>query len=99
LVYPILIELFPKAYPALLVEDGLPEGLEYVSSEIITQAVLSGGLLAEDFSGSVLSPTITAPGGSGGDVTFSFGDVDCTIDTGTPLLITNTFLFNTYWRA
>jgi fimbrial isopeptide formation D2 family protein/uncharacterized repeat protein (TIGR01451 family) len=90
--YPLLVTLPEGTTLSLLVEDGLPEGQEYVSYEIVTAAASSGGLLAEDFSGSALSPTVTAPGGSGGDVTFEFGNVDCTVDTGTPAPDNNSFV-------
>ena len=74
--------------------DDLPDGLEYVGYSIITQAALSGGKLAEDFSGSVLAPVVSSVSGSGGDVTFTFGDVLTNADAGAPPPDNNSFLIN-----
>ena len=59
---------------AMQVVDDLPAGLAYVSHQIITTAAASGGLLADDFNGSLPAPTVTAPGGSGDDLALDFGD-------------------------
>ncbi len=60
----------------LIVVDDLPFGLEYQSHQIITSAGASGGRLGDDFNGSFANdpPIVTAPGGSGGDASFNFGD-------------------------
>lgn len=70
----ILVTLPEGVTPALQVVDDLPLGLEYVSHQVITTAAASGGLLAADYNGTLPAPTVTAPGGSGGDLTLVFGD-------------------------
>ncbi len=64
----------------MVVVDDLPLGLEYQSHQIITTAAASGGRLGDDFNGALPTPTVTAPGGSGGDVTFNFGNTVTTAD-------------------
>jgi uncharacterized repeat protein (TIGR01451 family)/fimbrial isopeptide formation D2 family protein len=59
----------------LVVFDNLPEGLQYVSHQVITSAAASGGLLSADFSGTLASPTVNALGNNGDDLTLTFGDV------------------------
>jgi LPXTG-site transpeptidase (sortase) family protein len=59
---------------AMQVVDNLPSGLTYVSHQVITTAAGSGGLLVDDFNGALPAPTVTAPGGSGDDLTLDFGD-------------------------
>ncbi len=58
----------------LVVVDDLPAGLDYVASsaQVITSASGSGGLLAADFNGTLTGFSVTAPGGSGADVTVTF---------------------------
>jgi LPXTG-site transpeptidase (sortase) family protein len=62
------------------VVDDLPSGLSYVSHQVITTAAASGGLLTADFNGTLPSPTVTAPGGSGNDLTLTFGDTTTDVD-------------------
>lgn len=73
--YDILVTLPEGVSQNLEVVDDLPAGLEYVagSVQVITLASGSGGLLAADFNGTLPAYTLTAPGGSGGDVTLTFG--------------------------
>ena len=65
---------------AMQVVDDLPAGLAYVSHQVITTAAASGGLLADDFNGTLPAPTVTAPGGSGDDLTLDFGDTTTAAD-------------------
>ncbi|MBI4762444.1 MAG: sortase [Chloroflexota bacterium] len=76
----LLITLPEGVTPALQVVDNLPLGLEYVSHQIITTAAASGGILAADYNGTLPAPTVTAPGGSGGDLTLVFGDTTTAAD-------------------
>ncbi|MCQ3938728.1 MAG: hypothetical protein DPW18_17030 [Chloroflexi bacterium] len=76
----ILVTLPEGVTPALQVVDDLPLGLEYVSHQVVTTAAASGGLLAADYNGTLPAPTVTAPGGSGGDLTLAFGDTTTAAD-------------------
>ncbi len=67
--------------PSLTIVDDLPAGLAYVSGSAQVVTTVAGcGALTADFNGSVPAPTITAPGGSGGDVTFQFGAITVAAD-------------------
>ncbi len=96
-IYPLLVTLPEGTSRSLLIEDAVPGGLEYVSSEVVTQASLSDGLLAEDFSGSALSPTTTVLFGDTYD--WTFGDVVCTADAGTPAPDNNKFVIFVHTRV
>ncbi len=76
----ILVTLPEGLTPNLQVVDDLPLGLEYISHQVITTAAVSGGLLAADYNGTLPAPTVTAPGGSGGDLTLAFGDTTTAAD-------------------
>jgi LPXTG-site transpeptidase (sortase) family protein len=78
--FDLLVTLTEGVTRDLVVFDNLPVGLEYVSHQVITSAAASGGLLSADFAGSLPVPTVTAPGGSGGDLTLTFGDTTTTDD-------------------
>jgi len=78
--FPIIVTLPEGETRDLQLIDDLPVGLDYVSYSLITTAADSSGLLSADYAGSALSPVLTAPGGSGADATFSFGDVLTTAD-------------------
>ena len=78
--FPIIVTLPEGETRDLQVVDNIPAGLDYVSYSLVSTAAGSSGLLSADFAGSTLSPTLTAPGGSGVDVSFSFGDVTTTAD-------------------
>jgi uncharacterized repeat protein (TIGR01451 family)/fimbrial isopeptide formation D2 family protein len=56
------------------VVDDLPTGMAFVaaSTQIIVTSGASGGLLTQDFGGTVPAPTVTSAGGSGDNVTFDF---------------------------
>ena len=98
-VYPILVTLPDGITQGLQITDNIPDGLEYVSYQVIRTAAASGGLLAEDFSGSALSSTPSTAGGSGADLTLSFGDVTATADTGDPEPDNNKFLITVTLRV
>ncbi|MBC7315666.1 MAG: isopeptide-forming domain-containing fimbrial protein, partial [Chloroflexi bacterium] len=78
--YPLRVTLPEGVTRDLVVFDDLPAGMAYVGYQVITSAAASGGLLTADFGGSVPTPTVTAPGGSGDDVTLTFGDTTTTDD-------------------
>ena len=71
--YNILVTLPEGTTQGLVVVDDLPIGLAYEAGtvQVITSAG-SGGLLAADFNGTLPTHTMTAPGGSGVDVTVTF---------------------------
>ncbi|WP_333657350.1 isopeptide-forming domain-containing fimbrial protein, partial [Anaerolinea sp.] len=78
--YNLLVTLPEGVTQALVVTDDIPVGLEVESYQIITSAASSGGLLAADYNGALPVPTVTQAGGSGGDITFNFGDTPTTAD-------------------
>ncbi len=79
--YDIVVTLPEGVTQNLRVEDFLPPGIAYDNSyQIITTAAASGGLLTNDFAGSVPAPTVTSGGLSGDDVLFTFGDTTTTDD-------------------
>ncbi|NWF67574.1 MAG: DUF11 domain-containing protein, partial [Chloroflexi bacterium] len=82
IIYNILVTLPEGTSNGMSLLDDLPAGLNYVpgSAQIITTAAASGGILSADFAGTVPAPTVTAPGGSGADVTLAFGAIVTTGD-------------------
>ncbi len=92
----ILVTLPEGVTPALQVVDDLPAGLEYVSHQVITAAASSDGILASDFNGVLPAPAVTAPGGSGGDLTLLFGDTTTADDN---ITTNNAFLVRVVARA
>lgn len=59
----------------LVVTDLLPSGLAIVSQQVITSAAASGGILSQNYPGTLtLAPPDTSAG-DGNDVVWSFGDV------------------------
>jgi LPXTG-site transpeptidase (sortase) family protein len=78
--FPILVTLPEGLTQNLTVVDNLPVGLVYVSHSIVTTAAASGGLLTADYNGTLPAPTVTAPGGSGDDLTLAFGNVTTAAD-------------------
>ncbi|PWH18671.1 MAG: hypothetical protein DDG60_00110 [Anaerolineae bacterium] len=78
--FDILVTLPEGLTPNLQVVDDLPLGLEYVSHQVITTAAASGGVLVADYNGTLPAPTVTAPGGSGGDLTLAFGNTTTAAD-------------------
>ena len=82
ITYYIKVTLPEGVTQALNVTDDLPFGLEYQSHQVITTAAASGGRLGADFNGSFTNdpPIVTAPGGSGGDASFDFGDTTTNAD-------------------
>ena len=98
-VYPILVTLPDGITQGLQITDNIPDGLEYINYQVVSTAAASGGLLAEDFSGSALSPTPSTAGGSGADLLLSFGDVTAAADTGDPEADNNKFLITVTLRV
>lgn len=80
LTYNLVVTLPEGVTQALVVTDDIPAGLQVESYQMITSAAASGGLLAADYNGTLPVPTVTQAGGSGGDITFNFGDTPTTAD-------------------
>lgn len=78
--FDLLITLTEGLTQNLVVYDNLPAGLEYFDYQVITSAAASGGILSADFAGTLPAPAVTAPGGSGGDLTLTFGDTTTSDD-------------------
>ncbi|MCB8975991.1 MAG: carboxypeptidase regulatory-like domain-containing protein [Ardenticatenaceae bacterium] len=93
LTYKIVVTLTEGvAYDFVFVDD-LPVGLGYQSHQIIETAAASGGLLSNDFNGTLPAPTVTAPGGSGDNLSLNFGDTTINAnndDTDNSFLVTVT---------
>ncbi len=84
ITYNIRVTLREGITHGLIVTDLLPTGLEYVngSVQVITSAAASGGILTNDFNGTLNpTPTLNAPGGSGGDITLTFGDTTTNVNS------------------
>lgn len=75
--YAILVTFPEGTTPADTVVDDLPTGLEVVvgSPEVITSAAASGGLLANDFNGTIGTQSTTVVPGDGGSVQFDLSNV------------------------
>ena len=80
LTYDILVTLPEGIAEDMVLVDDLPTGLSYQSHQVITMTAASGGLLSADFNGTLPVPTVTAPGGSGANLTLNFGDTTVTAD-------------------
>ncbi len=72
--YTLIVDLPEGTIRNLVLTDDLPAGLDYEGFTVITDAAQSGGLLAQDFAGTIPSITVTGGAGSGDDVTFTFAD-------------------------
>jgi uncharacterized repeat protein (TIGR01451 family)/fimbrial isopeptide formation D2 family protein len=77
ITFTLLITLPEGTTQNVSVLDAMPAGLVYSSSQVITQSAASGGLLTQDFSGTLPSPIVTQPGGN---VLFAFGNITTTDD-------------------
>jgi uncharacterized repeat protein (TIGR01451 family)/fimbrial isopeptide formation D2 family protein len=86
ITFSLLITLPEGTTQNVSVLDTLPAGLALVSTQVVTQAAQSAGLLGNDFAGTVPSPTLTQPGGN---VLFAFGNITTTDDNNAG---NNTFL-------
>jgi LPXTG-site transpeptidase (sortase) family protein len=77
ITYVILLSFPEGTTMADTVVDDLPTGLEVVAgtAEVITTAAASGGLLADDFNGTIGTQPITETSGNGGSVQFDFTNV------------------------
>ena len=75
--YNILVTLPEGTTQNVVVFDDLPLGLQYVASSL--QVLTSDGLLAANFNGTLPGFAVTAPGGSGGDVTVTFSGNAATV--------------------
>jgi LPXTG-site transpeptidase (sortase) family protein len=85
ITYNVVITLPEGITPDMVFHDDLPTGLEYLSHDVIISAAASGGALSNDFNGSFTNDYtnpafITAPGGSGGDLSIVFGTTDTVAD-------------------
>jgi uncharacterized repeat protein (TIGR01451 family)/fimbrial isopeptide formation D2 family protein len=70
--YTLIVDLPEGTIRNLVLTDDLPAGLDYEGFTVITDAAQSGGLLTQDFAGTVPSITVTGGAGSGDDVTLTF---------------------------
>ncbi len=98
--FDLLVTLPEGTSRGLKVIDTLPVGLLPTSSKIVVTSADSGGLFASDYSGTLPTATVTAPGGPGGGAwTFDFGDTylapDGSTTDGTFLIQLTTTLANT----
>ena len=74
--YDLLVTIPEGNTSNLIVADQIPDGLDFLNFEVITEAGLSGGVLAADFAGALNpSPVLTDFGGSGGDIELEFGNI------------------------
>ena len=73
--YALAVNLPEGTIPGLVVTDLLPDGMQYVNTQIVTTVAGSGGRLAFEFGGAVPPPVITGGVGSGDDVTYTFGQI------------------------
>jgi fimbrial isopeptide formation D2 family protein/uncharacterized repeat protein (TIGR01451 family) len=95
--YALIVDLPEGTTRNLVLTDDLPAGLDYEGFTVITDAAQSGGLLTQDFAGTVPSITVTGGAGSGDDVTFTF-DSDVVV-TGDNNAANNRFLVVARVRA
>ena len=87
LTYAIVVSLPEGVTPDAAIIDLLPAGLDYINFRIETLAAgsvdyLGNQLLATDFAGTIWGggPTVSGGNGNGDDVTFTFGQIDVTVD-------------------
>ncbi|TWT50242.1 Serine-aspartate repeat-containing protein D precursor [Rubripirellula amarantea] len=73
--YAMLVTLPEGNTPGLSVVDLLPTGLIYTSHSIVTTAASSGGLLTNDFNGTLPAESQTGGSTDGEDVTLTFGGI------------------------
>ncbi len=73
--YALKVTLPEGTTPNLSAVDNLPVGMQYVSSQIVTTAAASGGLLAADYNGTLPAPTISGGTGDGVPISFAFGSI------------------------
>jgi fimbrial isopeptide formation D2 family protein/uncharacterized repeat protein (TIGR01451 family) len=95
--YTLIVDLPEGTIRNLVLTDDLPAGLDYEGFTVITDVAQSGGLLTQDFAGTVPSITVTGGAGSGDDVTLTF-DSDVVV-TGDNNAANNRFLVVVRVRA
>jgi uncharacterized repeat protein (TIGR01451 family)/fimbrial isopeptide formation D2 family protein len=95
--YTLIVDLPEGTIRNLVLTDDLPAGLDYEGFTVITDAAQSGGLLTQDFAGTVPSITVTGGAGSGDDVILTF-DSDVVV-TGDNNAANNRFLVVARVRA
>ena len=80
--YALLVTLPEGTTAGLDVTDLLPAGLNYESFQLIETVAGSGGLLTADFNGTIQGgdPAVSGGVADGDDVTFTFGQIDVTVD-------------------
>lgn len=83
--YALNVTLPEGTTSGMAVIDLLPAGLQYESYQLVTTTAGSGGLLTADFNGTIAGGVPTVSGGStdGEDVTFTFGQIDVSVDNDT----------------
>lgn len=82
--YALKVSMPEGVAPDATVVDLLPPGLDYESFEIITDVSdsRSAGLLSANFAGTIAGgvPSVTGGAAAGDDVTFTFGQINITVD-------------------
>lgn len=80
--YALTVTLPEGTTEGMNVVDLLPDGLNYESFQLVTTVAGSGGLLTADFNGTITGggPTVSGGVADGDDVTFTFGQIDVSID-------------------
>ena len=83
--YALHVTLPEGTTAGLNVVDLLPPGLNYENFQLVTTTVGSGGLLTADFAGTIAGgdPSVSGGAADGDDVTFTFGQIDVTVDNDT----------------
>lgn len=81
--YDILITVPSGTTQKVVVRDDIPVGLDFVSHTVITDAASSSGVLGQDFGATLPAETLNDAGGSGGDVSFDFGNINNPVDGNT----------------
>lgn len=79
-IYGLVITLPAGTTQTLNATDALPAGLQFVSSQIVTNAALSNGFITADFNGTVPSPVVTGGVNDGDDVFFTFSNIVANAD-------------------
>lgn len=78
--FALLVNMPEGSSSGIIVTDQIPDGLDYLSFTIVTDAASSGGLLTADYNGSAPTPTVAGGAADGDDVSFTFGTITTAVD-------------------